>query len=212
MASPGGALGFQDCCEQAGKRPHAAGLTSLGRKFLTICVILCSMSFAGCARDAAQREVGPVLHEGKASPSAPRSPPPLLRTIPIRRTKNPATEPGVAHAAARPRLRVQAIRPQDGRSGRMGPPEDRVRTAVLPGRGESRARAPRAAADIQHMRNRAGPATKAGPIAPQGTTTSQVMSRARAAAQPIRARLRRAFRELYVMLVDRHPPKPVFCW
>jgi hypothetical protein len=26
------------------------------------------MSFAGCARNAAQREVGPVLHEGKASP------------------------------------------------------------------------------------------------------------------------------------------------
>jgi hypothetical protein len=67
MASPGGALRFQDCCE-LGKRPHAAGLKSLGSKLLTICVILCSVAFAGCARNAAQREVGPVLHEGKASP------------------------------------------------------------------------------------------------------------------------------------------------
>jgi hypothetical protein len=68
MASPGGALGFHECCEQTGKRPHAAGLTSLGPKLLTISVILCSMSLAGCARDTAQREVGPVMHEGKASP------------------------------------------------------------------------------------------------------------------------------------------------
>jgi hypothetical protein len=66
MASPGGALRFEDCCEQAGKRPHAAGPKSLGPKLLTICVILFSMSFAGCARDTAQREVGPVLHESNA--------------------------------------------------------------------------------------------------------------------------------------------------
>lgn len=67
MASPGGALRFQDCCEHAGERPHAARLKSLGPKLLTICVILCSMSFAGCARNPTQREVGPVLHEDKAS-------------------------------------------------------------------------------------------------------------------------------------------------
>jgi hypothetical protein len=71
MASPGGALRFQDCCGQTDERPHAAGLTSLGRKLLTMCVILGSMSLAGCARDPAQREVGPVLHEGKASPVRP---------------------------------------------------------------------------------------------------------------------------------------------
>jgi len=69
MASPGGALRFEDCCDQAAKRPHAAGLRRLSPKLLTICVILCSMSFAGCARNAAQPEVGPVLHEGKASPA-----------------------------------------------------------------------------------------------------------------------------------------------
>ena len=68
MASPGGALRFQGCCEHAGERPHAARLKSLGPKLLTICVILCSMSFAGCARNPTQREVGPVLHEGKTPP------------------------------------------------------------------------------------------------------------------------------------------------
>jgi hypothetical protein len=67
MASPGGALRFQDCCKQGGERPHAARLKSLGPRLLTICVILCSMSFAGCARNPTQREVAPVLHEGKAS-------------------------------------------------------------------------------------------------------------------------------------------------
>jgi hypothetical protein len=68
MACPGGALHFQDSCEEAGKRPHAAGLKSRGLKLLTIGVILCSMSLAGCARNTAQREVSPALHEGKASP------------------------------------------------------------------------------------------------------------------------------------------------
>jgi hypothetical protein len=70
MAIPGGALLFQDSCEQAGQRPHAASLKSLAPKLLTVGVILCSMSFAGCARNPAQREASPTLtlHEGKAAP------------------------------------------------------------------------------------------------------------------------------------------------
>jgi hypothetical protein len=66
MAIRDGALRFQDSCEQAGERPHAAGLKSLVPKLLTVCIIFCSMSFAGCARNPAQREVSPALHEGKA--------------------------------------------------------------------------------------------------------------------------------------------------
>ena len=68
MAIPGGALRFQDSCEEAGERPHAASLKSLAAKLLTVCVIFCSMSFAGCARNPPQREVSPALHEGKAPP------------------------------------------------------------------------------------------------------------------------------------------------
>ena len=70
MAIPGGALRFQDSCEEAGERQHTASRTSLAQRLLTICVILCSMSFAGCARNPAQREASPTLtlHEGKASP------------------------------------------------------------------------------------------------------------------------------------------------
>ena len=64
MAIPGGALLFQNFCEEAGERPHAASLKSLTSKLLTVGVILCSMSFAGCARNPAHREV--ALHEGKA--------------------------------------------------------------------------------------------------------------------------------------------------
>ncbi|MGY2901222.1 hypothetical protein ACVWVY_000243 [Bradyrhizobium sp. URHC0002] len=70
MAIPGGALRFQDSCEVAGERQHTASLKSFAPKLLTICVILCATSFAGCARNPAQREAGPTLtlHEGKASP------------------------------------------------------------------------------------------------------------------------------------------------
>jgi hypothetical protein len=71
MAIPGGALRFQDSCEQAGKRLQAASLKSLARKLLTVGVLLCSMSFAGCARNPAQREISPALHEGKVSIRAP---------------------------------------------------------------------------------------------------------------------------------------------
>ena len=70
MATVGAALRFRDCCEQAGERPHGASRTSLAQRLLTICVILCATSFAGCARNPAQREASPTLtlHEGKASP------------------------------------------------------------------------------------------------------------------------------------------------
>ena len=70
MAIPGGALRFQDSCEEAGERQHTASRTSLAQRLLTICVILCATSFAGCARNPAQREARPTLtlHEGKASP------------------------------------------------------------------------------------------------------------------------------------------------
>ena len=68
MAISGGALRFEDSCEQAGERPHAAGLKSCAPKLLIVGAILCSMSLAGCARNPAQREASPALHEDKASP------------------------------------------------------------------------------------------------------------------------------------------------
>ena len=84
MAIPSGALRFQDCCEQAGEQPDAAGLKSRAPRLLTtrllttrllttrllmIGVILCSVSVAGCARNPAQHEIGPALHDSKAFPS-----------------------------------------------------------------------------------------------------------------------------------------------
>jgi hypothetical protein len=68
MAIVGGALHTRHCCEEAGKQPHAAGPRSRTPKFLTACIILCSLSFAGCARNPGPREVSPALHEGKAPP------------------------------------------------------------------------------------------------------------------------------------------------
>ena len=65
MATVGAALRFRDCCEEADEQ-YFAGLKSLAPKLLTICVIFCAMSFAGCARNPAQLEASPGLHEGKA--------------------------------------------------------------------------------------------------------------------------------------------------
>jgi hypothetical protein len=70
MAIFGAALHSRDCCEHTGKRSRTAGPRSLAPKFLTVCVILCSLSFAGCARHSAPPELNPALHEGKAP--APR--------------------------------------------------------------------------------------------------------------------------------------------
>lgn len=66
MAIVDGALPFRDSCEEAGERPDIASLKSLARKLLTVCVIFCATSFAGCARNPAQREASPALHEGNA--------------------------------------------------------------------------------------------------------------------------------------------------
>jgi hypothetical protein len=68
MAIPGGALRFRNCCEQTGQRSHTARLKSFTPKLLIVGVILYSMSLAGCARNPAQREVGPALHEDMAPP------------------------------------------------------------------------------------------------------------------------------------------------
>jgi hypothetical protein len=66
MAIVGAALCPQDSCEFASARLRSDSLKSLAPKLLTVCVVLCSMLLAGCARNTAQREVSPVLHEGKA--------------------------------------------------------------------------------------------------------------------------------------------------
>ena len=68
MATVGAALRFRDSCEEAGEHQHFAGAKSFAPKLLTVCVIFCAMSFAGCARNPAQREISPALREGKASP------------------------------------------------------------------------------------------------------------------------------------------------
>jgi hypothetical protein len=71
MAIIGAALHSQDCGEEAGRQSQAAGPGSLVPRFLTVCVILGSLSFAGCARQPAQRELGSAVHETRApSPRA----------------------------------------------------------------------------------------------------------------------------------------------
>ena len=87
MAIVGAALHFRDCYEAAGKRSLAAGPRSSVPKFLTVCVVLCSLSFAGCARNPAQHEVSPapVLHERRAPPmraaARPRQPAVSIRYV-----------------------------------------------------------------------------------------------------------------------------------
>jgi hypothetical protein len=68
MAIVGAPLCPRDSRGLASDQPRAASRTSLAQSLLTVGVIFCAMSFAGCARNPAQREVSPALHEGKASP------------------------------------------------------------------------------------------------------------------------------------------------
>jgi hypothetical protein len=101
MAIVGGALHSRDCCEEAGRQSHAAGPRSLAPKFLTVGVILCSLSFAGCARNPAPREVSPALHESKAPPlrAAAR---PRRTTVSIRYVEPKIRRPDPALLAAQP--------------------------------------------------------------------------------------------------------------
>lgn len=101
MAIVGGALHSTGCFEEAGKQSHAAGTRSLAPKFLTVGVILCSLSFAGCARNPAPREVSPALHESKAPPlrAAAR---PRRTTVSIRYVEPKIRRPDPALLAAQP--------------------------------------------------------------------------------------------------------------
>ena len=68
MAIVGEALCPQDSHEFPGRSSRHAGLRSFAPKLLSACVVLCAVSLAGCARNPAQREAAPALHEGKAPP------------------------------------------------------------------------------------------------------------------------------------------------
>lgn len=68
MANIGAAFHSRSSREEAGSLSHAAAPGPRVPKFLAVCVILCSLSFAGCARNPAQREVSPATHEAKAPP------------------------------------------------------------------------------------------------------------------------------------------------
>src|SRR5438552_1969476 len=90
----------------------------------------------------------------------------------------------------------------------MGPPEGRVRTTVLPGCGEGRARAPRPAADGQHMRNRAGRAAKTGSIT---TDVSGPTGRAWSPATVSAAFMAHAATPtIYARAINLHPPRIAF--
>lgn len=90
MAIVDTALCPEDCCQRA-SAPGTAGVKSRTPLLVAASVILCSMLLAGCARNPAQREVGPAVHETKTTPVRPavrprRSPEPNRYVAPrIRR-------------------------------------------------------------------------------------------------------------------------------
>jgi hypothetical protein len=68
MATVGAVPCARDTREFENEQLHTASPGSLAPRLLTICVILCAMSVAGCARNPAQREVNVARNEGKAAP------------------------------------------------------------------------------------------------------------------------------------------------
>ena len=110
MAIVGAALHLTDCREEAGKRSRTAGRGSLVPRFLTVCVILCALSFAGCARNPAQHEITPALRESKAPPlrAAPR---PRRLPEPIRYAEPKIRRPDPALLAPQPAPDCEFKRP-----------------------------------------------------------------------------------------------------
>jgi hypothetical protein len=101
MATVGAALRFRDSCQESGEQQHFAGAKSFAPRLLTVCVIFCAMSFAGCARNPAQREVSPALHEGKAP--AVRAPVRTRRySEPYRHAEPKIRRPDLALLSAQP--------------------------------------------------------------------------------------------------------------
>jgi hypothetical protein len=69
-------------------RPRAASYTFLSRGILTLCAISCAMFVTGCARNAAQREFDPAVHELKTA-TAVRVVPRTRRSCEQRRYSQP---------------------------------------------------------------------------------------------------------------------------
>lgn len=107
MAIVGAALCPPDSREFArGQRRAAGRLKSLAPKLLTVCVILCPVLLAGCARNPAQREVSSAAREGKA-------PPPARAAVRTRRYPEPHryTAPNTAPRIRRPDLALLSPQP-----------------------------------------------------------------------------------------------------
>ncbi|MGB6448825.1 MAG: hypothetical protein WBE48_15140 [Xanthobacteraceae bacterium] len=72
-------------------RPRAASFTFLSLGILTLCAISCAMLVTGCARNAAQREFDPAVHELKTAAA--------VRVVPGTRRSSEQ------HRYAQPRIR-----------------------------------------------------------------------------------------------------------
>lgn len=81
MAIVGARFAWKLCHVMRGRR-DAAGLTSHASKWLAACVILCSVSLAGCARNPTPGEAGMTAREVKA-------PPPVRKVVYVRRQAEP---------------------------------------------------------------------------------------------------------------------------
>jgi hypothetical protein len=65
IASPSMGAGV---CDIQNMQPRAATVRSSPPAFVAVCVVLCAMSAAGCARNPPEREVSSTRHEIKATP------------------------------------------------------------------------------------------------------------------------------------------------
>jgi len=81
MAIVGARFAWDLCRAMRGRR-HVAGLTLRAPKWLAACIILCSASLAGCARNQPQREMS-------AAPREVKSPPAVRKVVYVRRQAEP---------------------------------------------------------------------------------------------------------------------------
>jgi hypothetical protein len=92
MALADQAAGAHAFHEFENAQPRTASYTFLSRGILTLCAISCAMLVTGCARNPAQREFDPAVHELKTATAA-------VRVVP--RTRRSSEQ----HRYAQPRIR-----------------------------------------------------------------------------------------------------------
>ena len=169
-------------------------------RLLTVCVILCSLSFAGCARNPAQRKSVRPCTKAKRLRSAPPHAP-ADTPEPVRYAEPKIRRPDLALLSPQPapdcefkRSDLKTIDPDEWARLKVEFERQCYQDAEKAARERLVLLQASSTCEIEPV-----PHPKPAPLAFPSIATSQVLTQPGVSGAPIRARLQRAFRELYVI-------------